>query len=133
MIPTEAIASFCVSLQDEGVTQRCRELEKKSDARPAGLPPSGTFLPPMAATGDHFFSTGSRFSGQKCPLPHSGRSAFCRDDIERQFAVAIGEFSGVDFLELDRTAHHAGFPVVMFAIMLELGHHFAREQFEGFA
>jgi hypothetical protein len=48
------MASFCFLLQDEGVAQACRELEKKSDAGPAELRRNGTFLPEKRANGDHF-------------------------------------------------------------------------------
>src|SRR4051794_6356773 len=53
-----------------------------------------------------------------------------RRDIHRQLAVAILEGFGVDFLELDRTAHHGFLPCLMLGVVLEFRHHFLAEQLE---
>ena len=44
-------------------------------------------------------------------------------DLDRQFAVAVGEGLGVDLLELDRAAHHSGLPCVVLGIAAEFRHH----------
>jgi hypothetical protein len=67
-MPPEAMASFCVSLQDEGVAQWCRELEKKSDAGPAELPLNGAFLPSRRVIGDHFSPSRIAMDRKKTPL-----------------------------------------------------------------
>ena len=50
-----------------------------------------------------------------------------------ELAVTVGKGRGIDLFELDVAAHHTGLPGVMFRVMLELRHHFAGEQFQGFA
>ena len=50
-----------------------------------------------------------------------------------ELAVTIGKGRGIDLFELDFATHHAGLPGIMFRVVLELWHHFAGEQFQGFA
>src|SRR5579859_5957779 len=56
-----------------------------------------------------------------------------RRHADRELAVTVSECGGVDLLELDRAGEHALLPFVVLGVVLELGHHFFREQLERLA
>src|SRR5882672_3101796 len=94
--------------------------------------------PPQTRIDDPRYGRGAIPPIAPRPARHPPRQLFRRHllrrrDVDRELAVTIPERLGIDLFELDRTAHDAPLPRVMFGIVLELRHHLFGEQFERFA